>query len=672
MDLHFGDSKPTDEERAAVDSLLGLPTSAWEGAEDRTDSDLRWARGGREARERRDLLLPGLHAINDRIGWISEGALDYLCRRLTVPPAEAYGVATFYAMFAVKPRPAKVLHVCTDLACASKGSAALCAGLEERLGAAGSAAGGLVWQPSPCLGLCERAPAALVIQAGVPSDEGSVPLPLADNGVTEKVQLGGARPSWPAGANPAGQARTNPAAPARTGNGVSPEPAARRYATAVIAPATAEALVLAAAEPAAAPAEPAASLAVPQAGQPGLSLLARVGVVDPYSLDDYRAHDGYRALRRAFDLGPAGVIREVTDAGLVGRGGAAFPTGRKWQATASQPVRQHYLVCNADESEPGTFKDRVVMEGDPYALIESMTIAGYAVGADRGYLYLRGEYPRALRLLQNAIDQARARGLLGDDILGQGYAFDIEIRRGAGAYICGEETALFNSIEGYRGEPRSKPPFPVESGLFGKPTAENNVETLINVLPILNRGAAAYAAIGTGQSTGPKLFCVSGNVGKPGIYELPFGATLGELLELAHAPDNMRAILLGGAAGGFVRPDELDIPLTFEGTRAAGTTLGSGVVLVLDDTVPLPKMLVRIAEFFRDESCGQCVPCRVGTVRQEEALHRIVDRTGADAAQDIALLREVGAAMKDASICGLGQTAWSAVESAIDRLGAYK
>ncbi|MFB7275426.1 NADH-ubiquinone oxidoreductase-F iron-sulfur binding region domain-containing protein, partial [Streptomyces sp. NPDC056244] len=482
----------------------------------------------------------------------------------------------------------------------------------------------------------------------------------------------GARPSWPAAADPAGPLR-----PAAALNGVRPdstpqEPAPRPYATAVIAPATAEALVLAAAEPQAAPLEPAAAMAVPQAGQEGLTLLRRVGVVDPYSLDDYRAHGGYAALRRAFDLGPAGVIREVTDSGLVGRGGAAFPTGRKWQATASQPAHPHYLVCNADESEPGTFKDRVVMEGDPYSLIESMTVAGYAVGASRGFLYLRGEYPRALRLLQNAIDQARARGLLGDDILGQGYAFDIEIRRGAGAYICGEETALFNSIEGYRGEPRSKPPFPVEKGLFGKPTAENNVETLINVLPILTEGGQAFKAIGTGQSTGPKLFCVSGNVERPGIYELPFGATLGELLDLAGPSPTIRAILLGGAAGGFVRPDELDIPLTFEGTRAAGTTLGSGVVLVLDDTVELPRILLRIAEFFRDESCGQCVPCRVGTVRQEEALHRIVDRTGAAAAGDIALLREVGQAMKDASICGLGQTAWNAIESAIDRLGAYK
>ncbi|WP_328878109.1 NAD(P)H-dependent oxidoreductase subunit E [Streptomyces sp. NBC_00299] len=607
MDLHFGDSKPTDDERAAVDALLGPPESSWEGA-DRSDADLRWAKGGREARDRRELLLPGLHAINDRIGWISDGALDYLCRRLTVPPAEAYGVATFYAMFSVKPRPATVLHVCTDLACAAAGASELCAGIEARLGP-GS---GVSVERSPCLGLCERAPAALAIKAGDP------------------------------------------------------------VRTAVSAPATVHDAVVAASAPDSAPEEPPAAPAVPQAGGDELILLRRVGVVDPSSLDDYRAHGGYTALRRAFELGPAGVIREVTDSGLVGRGGAAFPTGRKWQATASQPDHPHYVVCNADESEPGTFKDRVLMEGDPYALVEAMTIAAYATGAHQGYLYLRGEYPRALHRLEHALAQARARGLLGDDILGQGYAFDIEIRRGAGAYICGEETALFNSIEGYRGEPRSKPPFPVEKGLFGKPTVENNVETLVNVLPILTMGAPAYAAIGTGKSTGPKLFCVSGSVARPGLYELPFGATLGELLELAGARDGLRAVLLGGAAGGFVRADELDIPLTFEGTREAGTTLGSGVVMAFDDTVPLPRLLLRIAEFFRDESCGQCVPCRVGTVRQEEALHRIVERTGAAAADDIALLREVGRAMRDASICGLGQTAWNAVESAIDRLGAYE
>jgi NADH-quinone oxidoreductase subunit F len=648
MDLHIGDGKPTDEERAAVDGLLGPPGSSWEGGDERSEEDLRWARGGREARDRRDLLLPGLHALNDRVGWISEGALDYLCRRLTVPPAEAYGVATFYAMFSVRPRPATVVHVCTDIACAAGGSGPLCGELEERLGPAGEARDGAVWQPSPCLGLCERAPAALAVRAGKDADE-------------EKDRSR----AYPSGA----------------------------YATAVAAPATAESVAAAARDAGAAAAagpEPEPRLAVPQFGDPSLTLLSRVGVVDPDSLDDYRAHGGYRALRRAFALGPAGVIREVTDSGLLGRGGAAFPTGRKWQATASQPDHPHYVVCNADESEPGTFKDRVLMEGDPYALVEAMTIAGYAVGARWGYLYLRGEYPRALGRLENAIRRARARGLLGENVLGQGYAFDIEIRRGAGAYICGEETALFNSLEGYRGEPRAKPPFPVEKGLFGKPTAANNVETLVNVLPLLERGAQAYAAIGTGGSTGPKLYCVSGSVERPGVYELPFGATLRELLTLAGVREGLRAVLLGGAAGGFVRPDELDVPLTFEGTREAGTTLGSGVVFAVDDSVPLPQLLLRIAEFFRDESCGQCVPCRIGTVRQEEALRRIAERAserardgaggragaghlpnGADSA-DVELLREVGAAMRDASICGLGQTAWNAVESAIDRLGACR
>ncbi|MFE1298936.1 NAD(P)H-dependent oxidoreductase subunit E [Streptomyces sp. NPDC058731] len=606
MDLHFGDSTPTDEERAAVDALLGPPPSSWEGG-GRTDADLRWARGGRAARDRRDLLLPGLHALNDRIGWISPGALAYLCRRLTVPPAQAYGVATFYAMFSLTPRPSTVLHVCTDLACTAAGGQELCAAAESRLGP-GS---GVHVERAPCLGLCERAPAALAIRAGDP------------------------------------------------------------VRTAVSAPATVDAVVLAATAPDSAPEEPPAVAAVPQAGDDGLILLRRVGVADPDSLDDYRAHGGYTALRRAFALGPAGVIREVTDSGLAGRGGAAFPTGRKWQAAAAQADRPHCLVCNADESEPGTFKDRVLMEGDPYALVEAMTIAGYAVGARRGFLYLRGEYPRALRRMEHAIGQARARGLLGEDVLGQDFAFDIEIRRGAGAYVCGEETALFESIEGRRGEPRSKPPFPVEKGLFGKPTVENNVETLVNVLPVLTLGAEAYAAIGTGASTGPKLFCVSGAVARPGVYELPFGATLGELLDLAGVRAGLRAVLLGGAAGGFVRADERDIPLTFEGTRAAGTTLGSGVVMAFDDTVPLPRLLLRIAEFFRTESCGQCVPCRVGTVRQQEALTRLLERRGAAAADDIALLREVGRALRDASICGLGQTAWNAVESAIDRLGAY-
>jgi len=575
MDLRFLNAEPTDAERHAVDAL---------GAGSR------------------DQLLPALHAVNDRVGWISQGALNHICRRLNVPPAEAYGVASFYALFSLKERPPRVIHVCTDLACRVNGAEAVTEAFDSA---------GIPWHRSPCLGVCERAPAALAFEAGDPAE------------------------------------------------------------LSLLAPATPEIVTREPAEWVEAP------VSVPQQGESGLRLLRRVGVVDPGSLDAYRAAGGYAALRNAVLLGPAGVIREVTDSGLMGRGGAAFPTGRKWDAAARQPERTRYLVCNADESEPGTFKDRVLIEGDPFALVEAMTIAAFAIGAQKGYVYLRGEYPRALEVLRNAIDMARERGFLGENILGrQEFSFDIEIRRGAGAYICGEETAIFNSIEGYRGEPRSKPPFPVEKGLFGKPTVVNNVETLVNIPLILTEGCEAYRRIGTERSTGPKLFCLSGNIRRPGVYEVPFGTTLGELLELAGGvPEGreLRAVLLGGAAGGFVRPDETTLPLTMEDARAAGATLGSGVVLALDDQADLGGFLVRIAAFFRDESCGQCVPCRIGTVRQEEALHRIVGgrrlSTGGD---DLALLREVGQVMRDSSICGLGQTAWNAIESAIDRLGALE
>jgi NADH-quinone oxidoreductase subunit F len=352
----------------------------------------------------------------------------------------------------------------------------------------------------------------------------------------------------------------------------------------------------------------------------------------------------------------------------MGRGGAAFPTGRKWAAVASQPVRQRYLICNADESEPGTFKDRVLLEHDPFAVVESMTIAAFATGCERGYLYIRGEYPLGAARVQRAIDASRAAGVLGD--------FEIEIRKGAGAYICGEETAIFNSIEGYRGEPRNKPPFPVQAGLFGKPTLVNNVETLANIPHIITMGGEAYARLGAGgMSTGTKLFCVSGNVQEPGVYEVEFGATLRQLIEMSGGVESGRsiqAVLLGGAAGVFVRPDELDIPLTFEGVRAAKATLGSGVIMVFDDTVDMKDIVLRIAAFFRDESCGQCVPCRVGTVRQEEALHRIVKgATRGGVGTEVSLLHEVGTHMTDASICGLGQTAYAAVESAIHRLKLF-
>ena len=404
-------------------------------------------------------------------------------------------------------------------------------------------------------------------------------------------------------------------------------------------------------------------------------MLRRVGKVDPASLDEYRASNGFLALERAIAMGPAEVIREVIASKLVGRGGAAFPTGQKWNAVRSTSLPR-YLVCNADESEPGTFKDRVILESDPYSLIESMIIAGMAAGCERGYLYIRGEYPVAAERMQHAIGECRAHGLLGDNILGRGVGFDIEIRIGAGAYICGEETALLNSIEGRRGEPRNKPPFPTQVGLFGRPTDINNVETLVNVPHILLEGGAAFAAIGTERSSGTKLFCLSGHVGRPVVYEVPFGTTLRQLLELAGGMGGngrLQAVLLGGAAGAFVGPGDLDIPLTFEGTRAAKATLGSAVVMPFDDSLDLRPFLLRMAAFFRDESCGQCVPCRVGTVRQEEILHRLkAGRALHSCTHEIAMLKEVGQAMRDASICGLGQTASSAIESALGRFPIFR
>jgi NADH-quinone oxidoreductase subunit F len=621
VDLKLMDAAPTDEERAAVDALLGPPETGWVGGARDAATETRVVRGGRVARDRRHLLLPALHALQARVGWISRGGLNYVCQRLTVPPAEAYGVATFYALFSVEPSPGTVVHVCDDLACRLDGDV-LGRELEATIGPAGQpvAGGAATWVRSPCLGMCERAPAVLVQRAGVDATDEAV----GGVATTEVHQLlegahvtGIGRPTDP-GAAPAPQTWDEP-------------------------------------------------------GRAGLRLLRRVGVVDPASIDDYRAHGGFEALRRGLELGPESVIREVTDAKLLGRGGAAFPTGVKWRAVAEQPARPHAFVANADESEPGTFKDRVVMEHDPFALIEALTIAGLATGSERGYVYVRGEYPLATARLRHAIDEARRHGFLGEDVMGSGLPFEIDLRRGAGAYICGEETALFNSIEGKRGEPRNKPPFPVQRGLFGAPTGINNVETLINVLEILRIGGQAYAMLGTEGSTGPRLFCVSGHVARPGLYEAEHGVTLGEVLDLAGGVQGRtKAILLGGAAGGFVGPDELDLRMTFEDARAGGYTLGSGVVLVCNETTDLADLCLRIAAFFRDESCGQCVPCRVGTVRQEEALHRLAaGRELGSRAQELALLGEIGQVMRDASICGLGQTAANAISSAVQRLGVF-
>jgi NADH-quinone oxidoreductase subunit F len=384
------------------------------------------------------------------------------------------------------------------------------------------------------------------------------------------------------------------------------------------------------------------------------------------TLADHETAGGTAALRKALQSPSERVLDEVTASGLRGRGGAAFPAGIKWQAVAAEKEPK-YVVCNADESEPGTFKDRVLMEANPYRLIEAMIIAGYAVGASYGYIYIRGEYPIAHARLERAVEEMRSAGYLGSAVAETDYSFDLELRKGAGAYVCGEETALFNSIEGFRGEPRQKPPFPTAAGLFSRPTLVNNVESLMNIPDIVLEGGAAFAAIGTAESSGPKLFCMSGNVGNPGVYEVPFGATTRDLIDTAGGVDGeLAAVLVGGAAGTFLSDQQLDVPLTFEATRTEGIALGSGVVMVFNTEVNLPAIIRRISHFFREESCGLCVPCRVGTVRQEESLIRIGE--GSPIAHELELLDQLDGVLRDASICGLGQFASSAVQSAI-RLG---
>ena len=549
----------------------------------------RLVRGGtRRRKQMRHLLLPALHALQREAGWISPGGLNFVGRTLGVPPAEAYGVATFYEMFRTD-APAhelSVRHVCVDPICALAGAAPLA----EHLRSQGHAV-----HEGPCLGQCERAPAVFIQGRREPD---RVP---ADDGGPDSLLVS-------------------------------------------------------------------LTASTPEAPSLLRQLVGRHRGPDEFtSMEAYQDRGGGAALDTALRLGPDEVISQVSASRLSGRGGAAFPTGIKWRAVADGDGPKH-VVANIDESEPGTFKDRLLCELDPLAIVESITVAGLVVGAEQGWIYIRGEYPLATQRLRHAIAQARAAGWLGDDAAGSGQRFDIELRRGAGAYICGEETALFNSVEGFRGEPRNKPPFPTTHGLFGRPTVVNNPETLLNVNEILRIGPEAYRSVGTEGSPGTKLFCLSGHVGRPGLYEAPFGMTLGELLTLAGGVQGTLAtVLLGGAAGSFVGPDATDLPLSLEDTRAAGTTLGSGPVMVFNDTADMGAVIERLAKFFRDESCGQCVPCRVGTVRQHELVTQI-RAVGASTDPQRELLGDIAVAMGDASICGLGHTASSAVLSAM-RLG---
>ena len=396
--------------------------------------------------------------------------------------------------------------------------------------------------------------------------------------------------------------------------------------------------------------------------------LKNCGIIDPEEIDEYIAFDGYKALEQVLTkMTPDEVINEVSESGLRGRGGAGFPTGKKWLFTKQAEGDQKYVVCNADEGDPGAFMDRSILEGDPHSVLEAMEIAGYSVGADKGYIYVRAEYPIAVQRLQVAIDQAREYGLLGKNIFGTDFSFDIEIRLGAGAFVCGEETALLESIEGRRGQPRVKPPYPANSGLWGKPTLINNVETYANITRIILNGAKWYASIGTEKSKGTKVFALGGNVNNIGLVEVPMGTTLREIVfDIGGGIPNGRefkAAQTGGPSGGCIPKEHLDTPIDYESLSSIGSMMGSGGLIVMDDS----KCMVNIAKFYLDftvsESCGKCTPCRIGTKRMLEILERMCEGTAEE--DDLYKLEKLALNIKKSAICGLGQTAPNPVLSTL-------
>jgi NADH-quinone oxidoreductase subunit F len=543
----------------------------------------------------RSYLVEALHDAQEIAGgWLPRAAVQQIAAHWQLPSAEVYGVAQFYSMFYTRPVGDRILRVCQDGPCAVAGADTVLEGVCSRLNLMpGETTQDRAYtvEAVRCLGLCDRAPAALAdLERHAPAD-------LAD----PEALIRGATPG----------------ARLRIGGLVK-------------------------------------------------VALADVGVVDPVSLDDYRAQGGLSALRRTLGhMSRSGVTEEVKASKLVGRGGAAFPTGLKWQLAAQNPPPRH-VICNADESEPGAFKDRVLMDNDPFRVVEGLIIACYASGAEQGFVYVRGEHRLGYQRFRNAVERLQQAGYLGRNILGSGFDCAIEVRRGAGAYVCGEETALMESIEGKRGFPRLRPPYPTDAGLWGRPTVINNVETLAKVPSIIMHGARWYNALGTPESAGTKLFAVSGSVVRPGVYEVPFGVPLRHLIyDLAgglREGRKLQAILTGGAAGTFLRAEDLDTPLSFEDFKRVGGTIGAGTLMVFDDSVDLRDILARIAAFFAHESCGKCYPCQMGTRRQAEIMERIA--CGTLRPGDDATLLELAAVMTDTSICGLGQAASMAILNA--------
>jgi NADH:ubiquinone oxidoreductase subunit F (NADH-binding)/NADH:ubiquinone oxidoreductase subunit E len=528
-------------------------------------------------------------------GYLTDHAISAAAAALKIPEANAFGVASFYSMLSTKPRAKGIVRVCDGPVCRLKGCAEARMALEE-------AAKGSDWEidRTSCLGLCDRAPAALVIDAACG--------PLTVDGAAGV--LGGWRGEHPSYAEPLpGEVRVT---------------------------------------------------------------MARIGTLrgDPESIDRAVAEGAYRALKKALESAPSDVTAVVEASGLQGRGGAGFPAGRKWKFVAETNAYPKYIVCNFDESEPGTFKDRCIADGDPHLLLEGIALAGYAVGASEGYVYIRGEYAWLAQRLERAIDQAGKHGWLGNRIQGSAFNFNIHVHTGAGAYICGEETALLESLEGRRGEPRIRPPYPTTYGYLGKPTVVNNVETFCTVPPIVLRDADWYRGMGTANSPGVKVFTVFGHVRQPRAFEVPYGVTLREIVEKFGGGmlpgSNFKMALTGGAAGTIVPPALLDEPLDFYSTQR-GVALGSGAMFILDESVSAVTLLAWLLHFFESESCGKCTPCREGTHEARRIVERIA--AGERRADDARRLLQLARIMKSASFCGLGQSVAIPIESALQHFG---
>ncbi|HEY0520027.1 MAG TPA: NADH-ubiquinone oxidoreductase-F iron-sulfur binding region domain-containing protein [Ilumatobacteraceae bacterium] len=637
-------------------------------------------------------LMPALHALQHHYGYVDHDAIPVLADVFNITVTEVHGVITFYKDFRTVKPAGPIVQVCRAEACQSRGANGLFAKATEL------AAGAPVEVDEVfCLGNCALGPSVAVggvLHAGV--DEAGIAAILRD-----VVERGAPHVE----AVPVGP----PASPDSTVVFVPRDAAARAAGADAVAAALSkdprinvvrngsrgmlwlEPMIEVVTDAGRVAYGPVAAADVPALLDAGLSTggdhrlrlgltdqlpwmtrqqritFQRVGLVDPRSAQDYIANGGLAGLRRALAMSPADVVTEVANSGLRGRGGAAFPTGIKWRTVLEAPGTRKYITCNADEGDSGTFADRMLMEGDPFTLLEGMTIAGWAVGANDGYIYVRSEYPDAIEALRSAISTAESLGWLGDDVVESGFAFRIHVRVGAGAYICGEETAMLESLEGKRGVVRAKPPLPALEGLFGKPTVVNNVLSLATVPAILADGAAAYAALGIGRSRGTQVFQLAGNIARGGIVETAFGITLGDLVEdlgggtASGRP--VRAVQVGGPLGSYLPSDRLDLQMDYEVLAGADALLGHGGVVVFDDTVDMAAQARFAMEFCAVESCGKCTPCRIGSTRGVELIDKIV--AGDNPESNLAVLVDLCEVMADGSLCAMGGLTPLPVRSAL-------